>query len=354
MMVGNKLFLSINDVKPGMITAEAVFNKFGNVLLWDNTVLNIPIINHLKNMGIKTVAVYEQQIHEPIDPARLAAENARRFAVEYERDAGKTKKMFEDISSGKKLNKEEADTIAASVLGKSGNNRYIIDSIMKVRNVDEYTYYHSINVSLLCLMMGKWLKLGENDITNLTLAGLLHDIGKTKIPPEILNKPGKLTDNEFEEVKRHSEYGYNIVKDTSGIPAEIATAILTHHEKEDGSGYPMGLTGDQLNLYSKVITIADIFDAMTAARTYKDKDTPVKVFDLMQHGSFGVLDPVVLRTFLENVTGYYVGAKVRLNTNEVGEVVFMNKLDFSRPVVLVNNRYIDTMVSKNERIVEFI
>lgn len=354
MMVGNKLFLSINDVKPGMITAEAVFNRFGNVLLWDNTVLNIPIINHLKNMGIKTVAVYEQQIHEPIDPARLAAENARRFAVEYERDAGKTKKMFEDISSGKKLNKEEADTIAASVLGKSGNNRYIIDSIMKVRNVDEYTYYHSINVSLLCLMMGKWLKLGENDITNLTLAGLLHDIGKTKIPPEILNKPGKLTDNEFEEVKRHSEYGYNIVKDTSGIPAEIATAILTHHEKEDGSGYPMGLTGDQLNLYSKVITIADIFDAMTAARTYKDKDTPFKVFDLMQHGSFGVLDPVVLRTFLENVTGYYVGAKVRLNTNEVGEVVFMNKLDFSRPVVLVNNRYIDTMVSKNERIVEFI
>lgn len=354
MMVGNKLFLSINDVKPGMITAEAVFNKFGNVLLWDNTVLNIPIINHLKNMGIQTVAVYEQQIHEPIDPARLAAENARRFAVEYERDAGKTKKMFEDISSGKKLNKEEADTIAASVLGKSGNNRYIIDSIMKVRNVDEYTYYHSINVSLLCLMMGKWLKLGENDITNLTLAGLLHDIGKTKIPPEILNKPGKLTDNEFEEVKRHSEYGYYIVKDTAGIPAEIATAILTHHEKEDGSGYPMGLTGDQLNLYSKVITIADIFDAMTAARTYKDKDTPFKVFDLMQHGSFGVLDPVVLRTFLENVTGYYVGAKVRLNTNEVGEVVFMNKLDFSRPVVLVNNRYIDTMVSKNERIVEFI
>ena len=353
MWVESKLFLSINDVKPGMITAEAVFNSFGNVLLWDNTVLNDQMINHLKNMGILTVAVYKQQ-HETFNTAQLAEENVRRFAAEYENDARHTKKIFEEISSGKRLNKEEADNIADSVIKKAGNNRYIIDSVMQVRNVDEYTYYHSINVSLLCMMIGKWMKLSEKDINNLTLAGLLHDIGKTKIAPEILNKPGKLTDSEFEEIKRHSEYGYYIVKETAGIPAEVATAILTHHEKEDGSGYPMGLTGDQLNLYSKIITVADIFDAMTAKRIYKNNDTPFKVFELMQHGSFGVLDPLVLKTFLENVTGYYVGSKVRLNTEEIGEVVFMNKLDFSRPVVLVNNRYVDTMVSKTEKIVEFL
>ena len=116
----------------------------------------------------------------------------------------------------------------------------------------------------------------------------------------------------------------------------------------------MGLTGDKLNLYSKIITVADIFDAMTANRIYKSKDTPFKVFELMQHGSFGILDPIVLDTFLNNVTSYYIGAKVVLNTGEAGIVVFMNKQSLSRPVVQVGDRYIDTSVSKFVRIKEFV
>ena len=176
------------------------------------------------------------------------------------------------------------------------------------------------------MIIGKWLRLDEYHIRNLTQAGLLHDIGKSKISPELLNKPGKLTEDEFNEMQRHSESGYNIVRESEDVPPEVAKAILTHHEKEDGSGYPMGLTGNQLNLYSKIITVADIFDAMTANRSYKSKDTPFKVFELMQHGSFGVLDPIVLNVFLDNITTYYIGAKVLLNTGENGVVIFMNQI----------------------------
>ncbi len=351
-MQDNKVFLSIDLVKPGMCTAEVVFNKYGSVMLWDNVILDENTIQRLKNMGIQSIWAYREQSQAEDNGFMLSP--SQRFMVDYERDVNSTKQIFQDISSGKRLNVEAANEIVNTITIKSDDNQNMIESVMQVRSIDEYTYYHSLNVSMLCLLIGRWLRLDERSVRDLAQAGLLHDIGKTQIPLSILNKPGKLTDSEFAEMKRHSEYGYSLLSGIGEIPAEVSIAILTHHEKEDGSGYPMGFTGDQLNLYSKIITVADIFDAMTANRTYKRKDTPLKVFELMQHGSFGVLDPVVLRVFLDNISNYYIGAKVKLNTGETGKIVFMNKIDLSRPVVQIDDRYIDTGVSKTVRIVEFI
>lgn len=354
-MKDDKVLLSIDLIKPGMITAEVVFNRFGNALIWENITLNEGMIFHLKNIGIEAVTVYKEEMHSGYNQEiGYEPSSSLQFIVDYERDYNVTKQIFQEISAGRTLSVEASYRIVNSVMVKEKDNRSIIDSIMQVRNTDEYTYYHSLNVSMLCMMIGKWLRLDEINVKNLTLAGLLHDIGKCVIPLSILNKPGKLTDSEFADMRRHSEYGYNIVVGNSEISSEVAIAILTHHEKEDGSGYPFGILGDKLNLYSKVITVCDIFDAMTANRIYREKDTPLKVFELMQHGSFGILDPIVLKVFLDNITNYYIGSKVILNTGEKGEVVFMNKLDFSRPVVLVNNRYVDTSISKIERIEAFI
>lgn len=352
-MVIKKMLLPIELINPGMKTADVVFNKEGNVMLWDDVALDSLTIQRLKNVGIDELYV---QIDQPEEMSRFNydEDSPERFKAEYENDLNSTKQMFQSISSGRRIDIEATDNIVNSIVKKSESNRNIIDTITEVRSIDEYTYYHSINVSMLCMIIGKWLRLDEYHIRNLTQAGLLHDIGKSKIPLQVLNKPGKLTDDEFKEMKRHSEYGYNIVRESEEVPPEVAKAILTHHEKEDGSGYPMGLTGNKLNLYSKIITVSDIFDAMTANRSYKSKDTPFKVFELMQHGSFGVLDPIVLNVFLDNITTYYLGAKVLLNTGESGVVVFMNKANFARPVVQVDDRYIDTSVSKIVRIKEFI
>lgn len=352
-MVRKKMLLPIELVNPGMKTADVVFNKEGNILLWDGVALDSLTIQRLKNVGIDEIYV---QLDKPQEMSgfNYDEDSPERFRVEYKNDLNSTKQIFQSISSGRRIDVEATDKIVDSIVKKSESNRNIIDTITEVRSVDENTYYHSINVSMLCMIIGKWLRLDEYHIRNLTQAGLLHDIGKSKISLELLNKPGKLTEDEFNEMKRHSEYGYNIVRESEDVPPEVAKAILTHHEKEDGSGYPMGLTGNQLNLYSKIITVADIFDAMTANRSYKSKDTPFKVFELMQHGSFGVLDPIVLNVFLDNITTYYIGAKVLLNTGENGVVIFMNKSNLSRPVVQVGDRYIDTSVSKIVRIKEFI
>jgi putative nucleotidyltransferase with HDIG domain len=355
-MRDNKMVLSIDSCVPGMLTAEAVFNKYGGVVLWENTILDENSIMHLKNMGITYISVYEKSLEDVnAQPADWAiAHDTQSFIIKYEQDVYNIKKALNDISSGKRLNNEVTDQIVEELVQRSEDNRNIINSIMQVRSIDEYTYYHSLNVSMLSMLIARWMKMDEGFVRICTEAGLLHDVGKTKVPIEIINKPGKLTDEEFAEMKRHPEYSYLIVNDNKNIDPMIAVAVLTHHEKEDGSGYPFGLTGDKIGLCAKIIAVSDIFDAMTANRVYKYKDTPFKVFELMQHGSFGVLNPQVLAAFLENITHYYIGAKVRLNTGEIGEVVFMNRLDFSKPVIKVDENFIDLAVSKTLSIVDFL
>jgi len=355
-MIARKFVISVDSCKPGMRTAEAILNQYGAVILYENTALDERTIEHLRNMGIQFVPVFEDSMISVsgVDKDWAISGDGVSFNVKYEQDVHAIKKTLTDISSGKRLDKEITDQIVNTMVSRPQQNRHIVDAVMQVRRVDEYTYYHCMNVSMLSMMTARWMNLDEAMVRKCAEAGLLHDVGKAKIPVEIINKPGKLTDSEFEEMKRHSEYGYMIVSQDRRFDRDVAVAILTHHEKMDGSGYPLGLTGDKIGLIAKIVSVSDIFDAMTANRVYKYKDTPFKVFELMQHNSFGVLDPLVLNAFLNNMTHYYVGSKVRLNTGETAEVVFMNRMDFSKPVVKVEDRFIDLTVTRSVTIEEFL
>lgn len=355
-MYDRRFIISVDSCKPGIRTAEAIVNQYGGVILFENTILDERAIKHLKNTGIHFIPVYEESMISVsgVDQDWAINDNGHSFNVEYEQDVHSLKKALTDISSGKRLDREITGSIVQAMVSKPQDNRNMVDAIMQVRRTDEYTYYHSMNVSMLSMMIARWMKLDETMVKKCAETGLLHDVGKAMISPEIINKPGKLTESEFEEMKRHSEYGYMIVTQDRSIDHSIAVAVLTHHEKEDGSGYPLGLTGDKISQIAKIVAVADIFDAMTANKVYKYKDTPFTVFQLMQHESFGVLDPLVLDAFLSNMNHYYIGSKVRLSTGETGEVVFMNRLDYAKPVVKVDDRFIDLAVSKTMTIVEFL
>ena len=202
------------------------------------------------------------------------------------------------------------------------------------------------------MLIGQWMKYGDNMIESLLIAGLLHDIGKMKVDPAILNKPGKLTESEFEEMKKHPRYSYELLQDDKSISLDVKVGILMHHEKIDGSGYPYGVYSENINDIAKVLAVADVYDAMLSERPYKKKHSPFDVMQLMQEGVFGKLDTKILLTFLTHIASYYIGVYVQLSTGEIGEVVAINPACVYKPIVKVKDKYIDLFTEKSISIVE--
>ena len=348
-----KINMATESLVPGLIIAESVMNSYGAVVAWQDTELSTALISGLAALGIKSVLVYKEDIlveNEQVQKDWLIEMKNDVFERKYENDKDHFKELFLNISSGGTLTKDDTDPIIKNILEVKKENSLIVDSIMEIRAFDEYTYYHSLNVAMLAMMIGRWMRLSEPDIHELVRAGLLHDIGKGLVQNSILNKPGSLLPHEMVEMKRHSEYGYQLVKKIREIPDKVAVAVLTHHERDDGSGYPLKLRADKLTGIAKILAIADVFDAMTSNRVYRSHEPVFNVFDLMQNRSFGQLDPIVLEIFLKNITHYYIGKRVRLTNGKIGDIVFMNNHHFSRPVVNLDNEFIDLMLDKTVKI----
>lgn len=351
-----KINIKISACLPEMVTAETIYNDYGAVIVWEKTELDQSLINRLKDLGIEHVQVYESSMpynrkKREVKPSKVEEVH---FTESYERNTDEFKTILRDLSAGKTSSIQKTHEIVESVYERKEHKREIIDCITQIRKVDEYTYYHSLNVSMLSMLIGKWMRLMPDDIKMLTQAGLLHDIGKCRVPVAIINKPDKLSIEEYDEMKKHSEYGYYLVQYMEGMDRRVLETILYHHEREDGSGYPMGLNGDQIPLFAKIVAVADTFDAMTANRAYRLKSSPFNVFELMQNGCFGYLDPVILKAFLMNISPYYVGSKVRLSDGRIAEVVYINNQQYGKPVLRAGEDYLDMSVAKNLTIIELL
>jgi putative nucleotidyltransferase with HDIG domain len=256
------------------------------------------------------------------------------------------KKYLHAISDGENIDLSQLFKITDDIMLKLRCKNDVFTFIGFIKESDEHTFHHCVNVSLLCNLFGRWLGFSNNELVELTTAGLLHDIGKTKIPNEILNKKGKLTDEEFAVMKKHSVLGYRILHDQD-IPESIKLGALMHHEKMDGSGYPIGAKFDQIGKVAKIIAICDIYDAMTANRVYRDKISPFKVIEMFETKVYGELDTQYLLIFLQNIAYTYIGRWVRLTDGAEAEVVFINAAQLSRPLVrTINDQFIDLSLDK--------
>ncbi|MDR4888630.1 HD-GYP domain-containing protein [Fredinandcohnia sp. QZ13] len=220
----------------------------------------------------------------------------------------------------------------------------------QLQSADDYTYRHNIGVGVIATLIGKWLSLSDEDLSALTIAATLHDIGKTKIPTEILNKPGKLTKDEYEIVKKHTMYGYEILKNTDGISHEISLVALQHHEREDGKGYPFGLKGSKISYLSKIVAVADVFHAMSSNRVYHDATPFYQVIKQMNDDMFGKLDPTILVPFLQQIMNALIGHHVLLTDGQIGKIKYINPYDLLNPLVEVSNTIIDLSVQKTIQI----
>ncbi|MCX7709195.1 MAG: HD-GYP domain-containing protein [Clostridia bacterium] len=341
-----KIIRRVSECEPGIKIAETIYNEYGGIIIGEDTILDDHLIKKLKNLDIEKIKVHSQSDDE------IISNDAEVFRTQYNENVQAVKEVLHDISKGNSVDMEKVNTVSESIFVRINENRDILSCINQIRSVDEYTYTHCVNVSLICMLIGKWLKYPQDRIRLLVQAGLLHDIGKGKVPPEILNKPGSLTPGEFEEIKKHAIYGYRMIENVENISKEVATAVLMHHEREDGTGYPMGAKGAQIHEFAKVIAVADIYDAMTSNRVYHEKESPFEVFELMEKNAFGVLDHRIITTFLSNIAAYYIGDLIKLNTNQIGEIIYINPRNVSRPLIKIGEQYLDMSKSGNLKIVE--
>lgn len=337
-----KAELSIDECEPGMETCSAVYNNMGVVILPENTVLDMNIINGLKKLKVEKIKVYIRNENDLTESTKI-------FKEKYLENLNIVKDVLQELYSGKPLNMAKVNIVADSVLEYDGKIEDIMKNIKHISDIDEYIYTHCLNVSMLSMLISRWLKFNDKRTEMIIKAGLLHDIGKIKISSEIINKPKPLLLNEFEEIKKHSIFGNKLAVDIPEIENEISMGILMHHEREDGSGYPNGLKGDEIHEFAKIIGIADVFDAMTTNKVYRNSVSPFDVFGYLENEGLKKFNKRILMTFLDNASDYLRGEKFLLNTNEIGEIVYINAEAYAKPIIKIGDRFVD--LNKNPEII---
>ncbi|AIQ24399.1 hypothetical protein BSK51_08020 [Paenibacillus odorifer] len=210
-----------------------------------------------------------------------------------------------------------------------------------LQSKDDYTYRHNVAVGILSTLLGKWLKLKPEDLSMLTIAATLHDIGKMRIPDELLTRPGPLTAEEYQLMKKHTTYGYEMIRDTIGTNHLQALVALQHHERMDGSGYPFGVLGNRITDFSKIVAVADVFHAMTSDRFYRKASPLYEVLLQMEENVFGKLDPYICRVFINKLMQSMIGNEVELTDGRTGKIIMILATDPLRPLVNIDDDFID-------------
>lgn len=352
------------DLLPGTVTAIPVRTKRGQLIINPNVELTRTLISRLEFYGIASVQITENKqvatpMETPKDPAYFPAKSPvsapspvsdasysqklksspefQRFQVDFTLRSQDLKNCFDAyLSDGGTVNKEELLSKTISLVSPKQTTLDVFDMLHNMRQVNDSTYAHSLNVAIISRIIGKWLHFSNEELDTLTLAGLLHDIGKTKIPDEVLNKDGKLTDEEFQMIRNHPKYGYDILK-SQPLNSHIKKAALMHHERCDGSGYPMGLTMEEIDDYALIIAIADVYDAMTAARSYRAPLCPFEVIAEFEKDGLQKYKPKYILTFLENIANAYQNNRVMLSDGTSARIVLLNHRRLSKPLVQLDD-----------------
>jgi HD-GYP domain-containing protein (c-di-GMP phosphodiesterase class II) len=243
--------------------------------------------------------------------------------------------VMHDVRVGKNIEGEKVAKVVGKMVDSIFRNRDALASLTRIKGYDEYTFVHSVNVCALSITLGRHLDLDPEQLRQLGIGAMLHDTGKMKVPVGILNKPGRLTEREFREMKRHPIYSAEIMGHTGGIPEESRTVALQHHERYHGNGYPYGLKGDQIPLFSQLTSIIDVYDAITSNRCYSRALPPYEgIRKLYEWGRTDFNLPFVER-FIQCLGIYPVGTVVQLDSSEIGVVVSINHQSILRPRVML-------------------
>ncbi|WHH60471.1 HD-GYP domain-containing protein [Petroclostridium sp. X23] len=320
--------VSIEKVQSGMRLAKSIYSEDGQVLLGTGVELKETYIERLRNFNISEIYI-EDELSKDIDVKDVINDRTRQEAKTLIRN------IMEECKNTSQFTSDKVKGMVNHIIDELLANKDILINLSDLKTVDDYTFAHSVNVCVLSLITGIKLGLNQLRLRDLGVGALLHDIGKIVIPENILKKPARLDDNEFNVIKTHTTLGYDIVKNNPNISASSAYIVLAHHERYDGSGYPLCIKGDNIHLFARIVAIADVYDALTSDRVYRKK---VKVHEVIEYiTTLGEhhFDKTIVECFLENIAVYPVGTGVILSTGEKGIIVDVNKRFPARPIVRV-------------------
>lgn len=329
-------------------------------------------IEHLRTQGVESVlidprkqqGIPQQDASEPKSKvALLACVNQAKALMSQSKDI--QKRLFEDVKNGSELDLSPVKEITAMSVDSLFNNPDALHYVINLRLKDEYLLEHSMAVSVLVGLFSRYLGIEKAIIKELSIGAFLHDIGKIMIPDEVLHKPSKLTQSEFELMKQHVNFSVDIIEKIPSISDLSLNVAAQHHEKLNGTGYPYGLAGGDISYYGRIIAICDIFDALTANRCYKSGFTQVKAFGILRTlAKDNQLDASLVDSFIKCMGVYPVGSIVQLENGELALVDDVNPVDAIKPKIItfydttqdcfIKPRVLDIALSANEVIIKCV
>lgn len=361
--------IPIAELIPGMVTAEDILSYNNKVIVPKGIILTENIISRLEAYSIYYANIednIDEELSKPMAEQPLFTTDASivdlqssnyksnkekmkesqqflRFSEDFDRcTAHYQDSLMNSLYRNEPFHANEILKEVLALLYQDGTEVSVFDMLLNMHNKDDSVYVHCIDVALISNVLSRWLHFSESDQKMATACGLFHDVGKFMLPVGVLRKPGKLTPEEFEIIKTHTTEGFHLLGKYRTIPEPVKNAALMHHEKCDGSGYPYGLKGDDIDKFSKIVTIADIFDAMTSERVYRSAMCPFSVIKYFEDDGIQKYDMKYILTFLENVSNSYLNHRVTLSNGMEGNVIFINRDSYSRPVIRTeNNEIID-------------
>ncbi|TMN22284.1 HD-GYP domain-containing protein [Lentibacillus cibarius] len=333
-----------SQIVPGCVLLQDVFSKTSKPIISKQTVLTDEHITILQKFFIDTVEVAstlangapfqpdQPQLHEVMSIVGQS-QLPDSFIAHYQTVVANYKQLFQNWQSTFVLNMADVRMTMLPLLEQVDSVGDCIYTLHHYADERDYRFHHSVAVGLLAAYVAKRLGYKKGEWLQVGLAGLLSDAGMVRIAASTLEKSGTLSQVEWEEVKKHPIYSYRLIEKSPTATKSVKLAVLQHHERLDGSGYPLGISHEKIHAYARIIAVCDTYHAMTSVRPYKQKQSTFHAVGELQNNRFTMFDHEVVQVLIDDLTRITVGTKVKLSTNQIGEVVFTDKNDPTRPII---------------------